>query len=161
LAFTGDVEAGAPFSTCHPDNTMEDRVLVEYGVFGLMDLDVAGCPRPWPQEPLAADTVTAIRNRVDVPSAARDHEAAVRLESSPDPPQATGGEEVELELTSGRVRLWTVTMGPSEHVFTVGPPGPYRLRVTCDGHDDAAALSAAGRPVPDGTERYRLRFWPY
>jgi hypothetical protein len=66
---------------------LDDRVLVEYGVFGLVDLDVAGCPRPWP---LAADAVTAIRNRVDVPSAARDHEAAVTLESSRVHGRATG-----------------------------------------------------------------------
>ena len=136
-------------------------MLVEYGVFGLMDLDVAGCPRPWPQEPLAADAVTAIRNRVDVPSAARDHEATVRLESSPREPAVTDDvEEVDVELTSGRVRLWTVTMGPSAHVHEVGPPGGYRLRVACEGRDEAAALSAAGRPVPDGTERYLLQFWP-
>jgi hypothetical protein len=136
---------------------MDDEVLVEYGVFGLMDLDVDGCPRPWPQEPLATDAVTAIQNRVDVPSAARDHVAAVRLETAADePPAAEDAEEVELVLTSGEVRLWSVTMGPSARTFTVGPPGRYRLRVTAEGRDEAAGQ----RPVPDGTERYRLQFWP-
>ena len=140
---------------------MDDEVLVEYGVFGLMDLDVDGCPRPWPQEPLSTDAVTAIQNRVDIPSAARDHVAAVQLETAADePPAAEDAEEVELILTSGEVRLWSVTMGPSARTFTVGPPGRYRLRVACEGRDEAAALSAAGRPVPDGTERYRLQFWP-
>jgi hypothetical protein len=144
---------------------LDDQVLVEYGVFGLMDLDVSGCPRPWPQEPLAADAVTAIQNRVDFPSAARDHVVAVRLRSSPQEPPAAGGEwpdveEVEVVLTSGQVRLWTVTMGPSERILTVGPPGRYRLRVASRGHDEAAVLSASHERVPDGTERYLLDFWP-
>jgi hypothetical protein len=141
---------------------MDDRVLVEYGVFGLMDLDVVGCPRPWPQEPLGADAVTAIPNRVDFRSAASDHEAAVRLEATPrEPPEWPDSEEVDVPLSSGRVRLWTVTMGPSEQVFPVGGPGTYRLRVACRGRDEALALSVSGRPIPDGTERYLLQFWPW
>jgi hypothetical protein len=144
---------------------LDDRVLVEYGVFGLMDLDVAGCPRPWPQEPLGGDAVTVIPNRVDFQSAARDHEAAVRMEAAPGEPPPLGPEwpdveEVDLPLSSGRVRLWTVTMGPSEQVFTVGGRGRYRLRVGCCGHDEALELNRSGRPVPDGTERYLLQFWP-
>jgi hypothetical protein len=143
---------------------MDDRVLVEYGVFGLMDLDVGSCPRPWPQEPLGGDAVTAIPNRVDFQSGARDHEVAVRLESTPDEPPAPGpawpdAEEVDVSLSSGRVRLWTVTMGPSERVFTVGDAGVYVLRVSCRGRDEALELSMSGRPVPDGTERYLLQFW--
>lgn len=132
-------------------------MLVEYGVFGLMDLDVASCPRPWPQEPLGGDGVTAIPNRVDFRSAVRDHEAAVRLQSGPQEPPRLGPEwpdvdEIDVQLSSGQVRLWTVTMGPSEQVFTVGEPGGYRLRVACRGRDEALELSISGRPVPDGTE---------
>ena len=26
----------------------DDRILVEHGIFGLMDLDVEACPRPFP-----------------------------------------------------------------------------------------------------------------
>lgn len=138
--------------------SIDDEVLVEYGVFGLMDLDVDECPRPWPEgsmEPGVA--VEAIRNRVDITSAARDHLAAVRLESWPSMPVTDRevDDEVTVELTSGTVQLWSVTGGPGRE-FKVGPTGTYHLRVSCEGHEAAMQQEL----VPDYTERYLLQFWP-
>jgi len=137
---------------------IDDEVLVEYGVFGLMDLDVDGCPRPWPEGSMDSGVaVEAIRNRVDIASAARDHVAAVRLESWPSIPLTDRevDDEVTVELTSGTVQLWSVTGGPGRE-FEVGPTGSYHLRVSCEGHDAAVRQE----PVPDHTERYLLQFWP-
>lgn len=138
---------------------LDDEILVEYGVFGLMDLEVDECPRPWPQGTMeSGNAVEAIQNRVDIASAARDHLAAVRMESWPSVPVTDRevDDEVTVTLTSGIVQLWSVTGGPGKE-FQVGPGGTYRLRVSCSGHD--AAAEQDGR-VPDHTERYLLQFWP-
>ena len=145
----------------------DDRILVEYGVFGLMDLDVDGCPRPFPDGASSSDeVVTAVSdNRLDFTSAARDHDAAVRLESWADEPpepggEWSGGETVTVRLTSGVVQLWSVTMGPSRvGAFEVGGAGRYRVRVWWQGGDDALTRQLAGERVPQGTEMYLMRFW--
>jgi len=101
--------------------SLDDVVLVERHLFGLMDLDVARCPSPWPQGSMPLNlTVWAQVNRLDVRSVGEDHVAAVRLEGWDSAPAAPGGdwddhEEVRLPLTSGEVRLWTLTDGPSPH----------------------------------------------
>ena len=73
-------------------------------------------------------------NRLDFNSAARDHDASVRLEAwSGEPPEPdgdwSGSETVTVRLTSGG-SVWSVTMGPSRvGTFAVGGAGRYRLRV--------------------------------
>jgi hypothetical protein len=147
----------------------DDGILVEYGVFGLMDLDVDGCPRPFPEGVSSGDEVVAAvsDNRLDFTSAARDHHAAVRLESwTGEPPEPdgdwAGGETVTVWLTSGVVELWSVTMGPSRvGTFEVDGAGRYQVRVWWQGRDEAATLQMAGERILRGTEKYLVRFWPY
>lgn len=153
-------------SSISGESSLDDTVVVERHLFGLMDVDVAACPNPWPAGSMPADeTVWAQLNRVDFRSVGEDHTAAVRLEGWAGTPADPAGdwdtEEVELVLTSGEVQLWTLTGGPSAHTLRVGPPGHrYLLRVSCRGQDSVLELALAGLPVPDGTEQYVLQFQP-
>jgi hypothetical protein len=145
----------------------DDHVLVEYGVFGLMDLDVEGCPRPFPEGASSGDAVVAAvcDNRLDFTSAAGDHDATVRLESWAGEPSGpggdwSGGETATVQLTSGVVELWSVTMGPSRAgAFDLGGAGRYHVRVWWQGMDEAAMLHVTGEPIPPGTEKYAVQFW--
>ncbi|QNP72214.1 hypothetical protein IAG44_24230 [Streptomyces roseirectus] len=139
--------------------THEELILVERRLFGLMDVDTD----TWPEGRHPQDEpVTIHPGRIDFVSCAPDHRALVRLESwptEPAEPEAQGDDD-EIELPSGHVQLWTLTMGPGEGIFEVGPPGRYALRTTTEGCETALELAMTGRPVPDGTERYVIRFWP-
>jgi hypothetical protein len=148
----------------------EDEVFVERGVFGLMDLDTASCPVPWPADLIPPEeTVRVMTNRVDFNSAARNHVVAVRFEAwDGEPPQDPrereeefDEEETQVELTSGEVRLWELTGGASARTFLAGPRGGrYGLLVRCYGRDEALGYEIESLAVPRGTERYLLRFWP-
>jgi hypothetical protein len=130
---------------------MDDRILVEYGSFGLMDLDVDACPRPWPEGSSSRNGLVTVvcTNRLDFVSTARDHKAFVRLEVwLGEPPQPEGN------WAGGN------SVGPSRiGTFDIGAPGRYHVRVWRQGADDVAALDKAGERIPDGTERYLLQFW--
>jgi hypothetical protein len=145
--------------------SLDDMVLVERHLFGLMDLDVAGCPKPWPTGPMPPVlTVWAQVNRVDVRSVGEDHVAAVRLECWDSAPTAPDGdwddhEEVRLPLTSGEIRLWALTDGPSPQAFRAGPPGHiYAVHVWVGGRGKVLDLQHEGKEIPDGTEQYVLQF---
>ena len=147
--------------------SLDDTILVERHLFGLMDLDVDGCPNPWPQGSMPPDVAAASQvNRVDFRSVGEDHLAAVRLEAwdaAPrDPAGAWAGhEELIVPLTSGEVTLWALTDGPSPHAFRAGPPAHlYGLHVWSRGQDDLLTLVHDGLDVPDGTEEYVLQFHP-
>ncbi|WP_416973933.1 hypothetical protein [Streptomyces sp. 4F14] len=146
--------------------THEELILVERRLFGLMDTDTDACPNPWPAGPRPAGEPVIVRTgRIDFVSAAPDHRALVRLESwDHDPPAPDGTwadeERTEIELPSGTVQLWTLTMGPGTAAFAIGPPGRYALRVWTRGQDAALELSWRSRPVPDATEQYVVQFWP-
>jgi hypothetical protein len=146
---------------------LDDTVLVERHLFGLMDLDVASCPNPWPQGVMPPDlAVWAQVNRVDFRSVGEDHMAAVRLEgweSTPGPPDGDwdNHDEVWLPLTSGEVRLWTLTDGPSPNVLLAGPAGHlYAVHVWSRGQDEVLQWQHEGQEIPDGTERYVLQLHP-
>ncbi|MFC8435701.1 hypothetical protein [Streptomyces sp. NPDC057253] len=144
----------------------EELILVERRVFGLMDEDAAACPHPWPAGPRPADvSVHAQYGRIDFTTGAPDHRAAVRLEAWDGVPGVPEGsweddERVALVLPSGRVQLWTLTMGPGRAVFEVGGPGAYEVQTWARGRDTALELNWRAQPVPDGTERYVVQFWP-
>jgi hypothetical protein len=154
-----------------PVRTLDDSILVERHLFGLMDLDVAGTPSPWPQGPMPPDADVWVQvNRIDLRSTGEDHEAAVRLEAWDRPPEPPGGDgwsewtddgEAEVAFTSAEVQLWTLTSGPSGSALVLGPPAyVYGLRVFCRGHDVVAELTHDGLDIPDGTEQYVLQFRP-
>jgi hypothetical protein len=140
----------------------DGSVLVERHLFGLVDED--GSDPPWPAGAMPdEDEVYARPNRIDFRSAGEDHVAAVRLESWDGEPDDAGPDwsevdELTVSLSSGRVRLWTLTDGPAGAAFGVGPPGSYRLQVLVAGVEDVLTSQFEGTPIPDGTERYRLRF---
>ncbi|MEU8307892.1 hypothetical protein AB0C84_30435 [Actinomadura sp. NPDC048955] len=145
----------------------DDGILVEYGIFGLMDLDVEACPRPFPDGASCGDEVVAVvcDNRLDFTSAALDHDVSVRLEAwSGEPPEPdgdwSGSETVSVRLSSGVVQLWSVTMGPSRiGTFAVGDAGRHQVRVWWQGADEAAAMHMAEQQIPRGTEEFLVRFW--
>jgi len=153
-------------------DSLDDAVVVERHLFGLMDLDVTSCPRPWPQGPMPPDlAVWAQVNRVDFRSVGEDHTVAVRLEAWDDTPDDPDGdwdshEEIQLPLTSGEIQLWTLTDGPSPHTFRAGPAGClYTVDVWSRGQGDVLQWQSEGEEVPDGSEQYVLQFrslhaWP-
>ncbi len=147
--------------------SLDDTILVERHLFGLMDLDVDSCPNPWPQGPMPPDVaVWAQPNRVDFRSVGEDHVASVRFEAWDEEPDEPDGEwtdrdDVTVPLSSGKVKLWALTDGPSAHSFRAGPPGQlYALRVWSRGQDEMLTLVHEGLEIPDGTEQYVLQFRP-
>jgi hypothetical protein len=145
-----------------PDS-LDDYVLVERHLFGIMDLD--GSPTPWPQGSMPPDVmVHAQPNRIDVRSPSEDHVVAVRFQAwdGPPVPPEEGWEpldEVRLALSSGQVRLWALTDGPSPNTFRAGPGAHmYQVMVYTRGQDEALVLHQEGAEIPDGTEKYLLQF---
>jgi hypothetical protein len=64
-------------------------------------------------------------------------------------------------LTSGEVRLWTLTDGPSPNVLLAGPAGHlYAVHVWSRGQDEVLQWQHEGQEIPDGTERYVLQLHP-
>ncbi len=144
--------------------SLEDSVLVERHLFAVVD--AAGSDPPWPGGVVPPDeAVWVLPGRVDFRSAGEDHVVAVRFESWDTEPGEPDPEWVELDdvtvvLSSGTVQLWALTDGPSSRTFTVGPAGPYRLRIFVRGTDEVLIAQLDGTEIPDGTEQYLLRFRP-
>jgi hypothetical protein len=142
---------------------LEDEVTVEYWMFRLLDDGKSD-----PAVGLAGDRLAVARaDELDFGSAAEDHVAGVRLEAWDCAPAAVGGSwggpvELTVSLGSGTVRLWAVTMGPSEKGFTVGGGGVYRVRVYCQGREQVWRIVEDPEldDFPEGVERYLVQFWP-
>ncbi|WP_185930927.1 MULTISPECIES: hypothetical protein [unclassified Streptomyces] len=68
--------------------------------------------------------------------------------------------EAEFESTSGQVAVWSMHTGRADDVIVLeGSGGSWRVRVSCAGRAEAAALSE-GEGTGHGVERYLIRFWP-
>jgi hypothetical protein len=145
-------------------HTLEVEITVEYHIFGLVDDDgpVPGGPN-W-LTVAGSELVVTGPNCVRLRSGGTDHYAKVRLESwSSPPPYDTGQWEDmwrgELLLSSGAVRLTSVTASAPNQVLRVGRPGIYLLDVHVRGR--AAVAASVPLPVfPHDIERWLLRFWP-
>jgi hypothetical protein len=118
-------------------SSLEDSVLVERHLFAVVDVD--GSDPPWPAGVMPPDeAVWVLPGRVDFRTVAEDQVVTVRFESwdaepeEPDP-EWTELADVTVVLSSGTVRLWALTDGPSSRTFTVGRPGTYRLRILVGG----------------------------
>jgi hypothetical protein len=144
--------------------SLEDSVLVERHLFAVVDVD--GSDPPWPGGAVPPDeAVWLLPGRVDFRSVGEDHVAAVRFESweaEPDEPDPGWAQldDVTVTLSSGTVQLWALTDGPSSRTFTVGRAGSYHLQIFARGTDEVLAAQLEGAEIPDGTERFLLRFMP-
>jgi hypothetical protein len=144
-----------------------DTVTVEYFTFALADAEVpAAVPWPAPVDEEAGDgTVTANANRIDFRSVGEFHRAVVEMSAWDGPPPPPEGDwddehEVTFESGSGQVRLCAVVAGCSPTIVRIGPPRHiYGLWVYCTGRDRTLLANLEGK-IPDGSERYDLRFWP-
>ncbi len=68
--------------------------------------------------------------------------------------------EADFESTSGQVAVWSMHTGRMEDVIRLADSGgSRRVRVSCAGRAEAAALSAS-EDTAAGVERYLIRFWP-
>ncbi|ELS58882.1 hypothetical protein STVIR_0135 [Streptomyces viridochromogenes Tue57] len=80
------------------------------------------------------------------------------------PPQDPGDwdeqAEADFESTSGQVAVWSMHTGRMDDVITLADAGgSWRVRVSCVGRAEAAALSE-GEGTGVGVERYLIEFWP-
>ena len=146
--------------------TFEDYVMVDDGQFYLLDEALLDMPIPdfSPEE-----WVKSGRDWIAFLSGGQDHDALVRFEvwSGRPRPNADLWEantEIEFQATSGKVRLWAPTIGPSESEILLGHPGRYRVRVYSRGRQAVAeaidAITSEDAELPRGIEQYLLQFWP-
>ena len=146
-------------------SALDDEVLVEVGLFGLIDND--GPPPGGPNWLTigAPETLTAGPNCVALRSGGTDHFAAVRLESWDSAPPAEDGWDAawttQLPLSSGVVRLVALTAPTSGRTLCLTGEGNYGLTVYSRGRAAAAAPPPVTGPfIRSGVEQWLLRFWP-
>lgn len=139
-------------------------VEVEFYGFSLQestdDAVAALFPEGW--EAGAGQFLTQRPGRLDVESAGHTHTAAVDVEVwAGEPPEAVGqwdaAAEGEIRCPSGVLDVWGVTGGPVGDQIMLGAPGVWRARVWCAGRNEVAEQAQHG--VPEGVERYLVRFW--
>ncbi|GAA1530776.1 hypothetical protein GCM10009730_45070 [Streptomyces albidochromogenes] len=139
---------------------------VGYFAFGLQDSDDAALPVPFPDD-FDRGVFLGIRpGRLDITRGGHTHTAAVDIEvwDAAAPPQdpADWDEQAEarIESTSGQLAVWSLHTGRTDDVITLAERGgTWRVRVSCSGRAEAAALSE-GEGTGAGVERYLIQFWP-
>ncbi|MFD7338459.1 hypothetical protein ACFV98_20985 [Streptomyces violascens] len=104
--------------------------------------------------------------RFDLFSAGHTHTAAVTVkvwdaEPPLDDSSAWDGQgEVDFETTTGKVALWTLTLGRTKGVIPLAEAGRWwRVRVSCSGRAEVERITRT-EGVADGVERYLVEFWP-
>jgi hypothetical protein len=139
---------------------------VGYYAFGLQESDDADLPVPFPDEFDTGVFLGTHPGRLDITSGGHTHTAAVEVEvwDGPAPAQDPSGwdeqAEADFESTSGQVAVWSMHTGRSEEVITLADSGgSWRVRVSCAGRAEAAALSE-GEGTGYGVERYLIQVWP-
>jgi hypothetical protein len=165
-AFRLDHMTSLPAMTTNdPLVVLEDEIRVEYRQFGLQDEEAA---TSFHMLGVAEEGLRVGGGCAAFASDGNDHYPLVRFEcwsgeppAPPSPWDAEEGVDDLIDLPSGIVRLWSLVSGPSEHAFTVGPAGRYRLRVHVRSFMTAVA---EGEVDPDdlgvrAAERWLLRFW--
>jgi hypothetical protein len=139
---------------------------VGYYAFGLQEPDDAELPVPFPDD-FAGDAFLGTHpGRLDITSGGHTHTATVDVEVwDGQPPQEdpVGWDEqaeADFESTSGEVAVWSMHTGRMDDVIVLGDSGgSWRVRVSCAGRAEAAALSE-GEGTGRGVERYLIQFWP-
>jgi hypothetical protein len=139
---------------------------VGYYSFGLQESDDAELPVPFPDD-FHTDTFLGTHpGRLDITSGGHTHTATVDVEvwDGAPPPQDPADwdeqAEADFESASGQVAVWSMHTGRMDEVIQLAEAGgSWRVRVSCAGREEAAALSH-GDGTGVGVERYLLQFWP-
>lgn len=140
-------------------------VYVGYFVFGLQDSDDAVVPVPFPDDFHRGVFLGTHPGRLDITSGGHTHTATVGVEvwdAAPpqDPADWDERAEADFKSTSGQLAVWSMHTGRADDVITLAESGGlWRVRVSCSGRAEAAALSE-GEGTGVGVERYLMQFWP-
>ncbi|WP_128431660.1 hypothetical protein [Streptomyces cyaneus] len=134
--------------------------------FGFQESDDGDLPVPFPDDFEQGGFLHAFPGRLDIYSAGHTHTASVAVEvwdgqpPAQDPAQWDEQAEAAFESISGEVAVWSMDLGRADDVITLADSGgSWRVRVSCTGRDEAAALSE-GEGTGHGVEKYLVQFWP-
>ncbi|CAL9648146.1 hypothetical protein [Streptomyces sp. enrichment culture] len=133
--------------------------------FGLQESDDAYLPVPFPDHFHTDAFVGTHPGRLDITSGGHTHHATVDVEvwdGAPPPQDPSDWDEqaeADFETTSGQVAVWQETGRMDEVITLADSGGSWRVRVSCVGRAEAAALSE-GEGTGVGVERYLIQFWP-
>ncbi|GGZ81379.1 hypothetical protein GCM10010389_18860 [Streptomyces echinoruber] len=104
--------------------------------------------------------------RLDITSAGHTHTAAVTVEvwdGSPPAQDPAGWEEqaeADFESLSGRVAVWSMSLGRTDDLITLADSGgSWHVRVSSSGRAAVKALEESEESIR-GVERYFVQFWP-
>ncbi|WP_031104630.1 hypothetical protein [Streptomyces sp. NRRL S-146] len=139
---------------------------VGYHGLGLQESDDGDLPVPFPDDFKQGVFLNDFPGRLDIFSAGHTHTAAVTVEvwdgepPEQDPSQWDEQAETDFKSTSGEVAVWSMSLGRADDVITLADSGgSWRVRVSCAGRSEAAALSEQ-EGTGEGVERYLVQFWP-
>ncbi|MDQ0599148.1 hypothetical protein QF037_003493 [Streptomyces canus] len=139
---------------------------VGYHALGFQESDDGDLPVPFPDDFEQGVFLNSFPGRLDIYSAGHTHTASVDAEvwDGQPPPQDPAGwdeqGEADFESTSGEVAVWSMSLGRADDVITLADSGgSWRVRVSCTGRAEAAALSE-GEGIGGGVEKYLVQFWP-
>ncbi|MGV9499418.1 hypothetical protein [Streptomyces sp. XY006] len=139
---------------------------VEYHGFGFQESDDGDLPVPFPDDFAQGVFLNAFPGRLDIYSGGHTHTAAVSVEVWDGEPPAQDASlwdeqaEADFESASGEVALWSMGSGRADDVITLADSGgSWRVRVSCAGRREAAALSEQ-EGTGEGVEKYLVQFWP-
>jgi hypothetical protein len=134
--------------------------------FGLQESDDGDLPLPFPDDFTQGVFLNDFPGRLDIYSGGHTHTAAVTVEvwDGQPPEQDPSGwdeqAEAPFESTSGEVAVWSMDLGRADDVITLADSGgSWRVRVSCAGRGEAAALSEQ-EGTGEGVEKYLVQFWP-
>ncbi|GAA2656781.1 hypothetical protein [Streptomyces vastus] len=139
---------------------------VEYHGFGFQESDDGDLPVPFPDDFADGVFLNAFPGRLDIYSAGHTHTASVTVEvwdGEPpvqDPSRWDEQAEADFESTSGEVAVWSMGLGRADDAIALADAGgSWRVRVSCTGRSEAAALSEQ-EGTGEGVEKYLVQFWP-
>ncbi|MEV8065120.1 hypothetical protein AB0P32_03055 [Streptomyces sp. NPDC085995] len=142
------------------------KAYVGFHAFALQESDDAVLPVPFPDDFRHDAFLSTHPGRLDITSGGHTHTATVDVEvwDGTPPPQDRADwdeqAEADFESTSGQLAVWSMHTGRMADVITLAESGgAWRVRVSCAGRADAAALSE-GEGTGAGAERYLVQFWP-
>lgn len=139
---------------------------VGYHGFGFQESDDGDLPVPFPDDFTQGVFLNAFPGLLDICSGGHTHTAAVTVEvwdgepPGQDPSRWDEQAEAGFESTSGEVAVWSMGLGRADDVVTLADSGgSWRVRVSCAGRGEAAALSEL-EGTGEGVEKHLVQFWP-